>query len=494
MDKIEEEMVNLYVDKEMSIRRIALRFKTNEERVKKILVRNEISIRSKQEQQRTSTNRRRQRSIMRKVSKRSELREKHADATRALWQNEDYREKVLTGRAKADPAWKQRVSKKLKARLIEPVNAEKLRQISLDNWRDNREEMLQRRKDIQGPDFNKKVSEGLKEKWQDNLYRHKVSEGLHNYWAASPERKVARAEQSRWLWQDASYRVKVLAGLTQRWALPGARKEWGLFVKQAIKPYWDSYWLEKSKLLGLTNKLSALSRRENTRLFGQIKSGNQKARYEFLCHNMGLAQKIASNIWGNIAAFFPNWQEANVDLKVVTQEAYLGLIDALKKYDPIKGSFSTFLFVHIPRFVKRQLQKTALIPEPLNIGNYQYKLSDPALFLHEAVYIDSLQYDENTEEYKGDGFSVFIPAPEDNCFTISEIEYSEMEYSKIVQVITEKIKLSEREKQILLMRMSGHTLKQIGGQFNFSRARAQQILESIQKKIKEIFTKEDFGL
>lgn len=107
-----------------------------------------------------------------------------------------------------------------------------------------------------------------------------------------------------------------------------------------------------------------LSILEERRLLELIHSGDQEARIKMIECNTGLARKVTNSVWKNIERFFPETdiQELDVDKETIEQEAYLGLITAVDRFDINRqNKFSSFACEVIKRSIENYLKDSCRI-------------------------------------------------------------------------------------------------------------------------------------
>ena len=108
-----------------------------------------------------------------------------------LWKNQDFRDKIS-----------KQQSELMKERLKDPKERERLRQISLDNWKNHPE----RRQE-----YSEKMTQWLNVKWQDSEYREARSEDMKNLWQSEHRDKLIENAKNNAVknWSNPDYRKKI---------------------------------------------------------------------------------------------------------------------------------------------------------------------------------------------------------------------------------------------------------------------------------------------
>jgi len=258
---------------------------------------------------------------------------------------------------------------------------------------------------------------------------------------------------------------------------PGMREQ----IRRSLIRNWDERLRLQSILWGFDKKLPAFSKEEEADFFKMVVKGNNKARYEFFCRNMGLAEKLSWRIWQNIAIIFPDYQEMDIDLEVIKQEAYVALGRAIKEYDPkhFGTAFSSLAYISVPQKIIKALHDYGrLVRVPIKaVGIYNGEV------LRNAFYIDGME-PKGDEENSSDGFSVFHAEkflhqpkmPRDDIFALDNFNSQE----DIIKFVKERVpNLSKREVDIIRLRMDGLTYREIGSIMRISYERVRQILQAV---------------
>lgn len=207
--------------------------------------------------------------------------------------------------------------------------------------------------------------------------------------------------------------------------------------------------------------------------------------------NRGFAHQIAAEYC------HPAWE--NFDDFI--QAAYLGLMEAAKRFDPTKGlNFITYAVWWIRQKCITQAQDR-VVRRPVNHFNPKMKSveaelaqtlgrfpSDEELFdaigVSENVGNDqtALQIPDSSMDYQVDGFSDsygdFIAPQEPD-------QDKNLEQSELRRCLNQALaKLDDRERDVVLLRQEGLTLLDIGAKWGFTRERARQIEAKAYRKLK----------
>ncbi len=240
-------------------------------------------------------------------------------------------------------------------------------------------------------------------------------------------------------------------------------------------------------------------------------TGDPDAAYKLVTANLRLVVKVAMD-------FQKYWMQNFLDL---IQEGNVGLVQAVKKYDPYRGvKFSYYAAYWIRAYIlkyimdnwrlvkigttqaqrklffglnkeKKLLESQGLKPE--------VKLLAERLNVKEGEIIEMSQRMDNWDvslespvrEDSDDDQKSFIPASGPSV----EEDVAELEIRERLNQILEKLResLNEKEKTILALRLLSDdplTLQEIADQFNISRERVRQIEANLLKKMKKYLEQE----
>jgi RNA polymerase sigma-32 factor len=266
------------------------------------------------------------------------------------------------------------------------------------------------------------------------------------------------------------------------------------------------------------NRYRLLTREEEIDLGRRIQEeGDQEAAYIMTTSNLRLVVKIALE-------FQRVWMQNLLDL---IQEGNIGLVQAVKKFDPYKNvKFSYYasfwIKAYILKFImdnwrmvkigttqgqrklffrlKKEKQllieqgfdpKPKLLSERLGVSEKEVVDMDQRLANWDLSLDEPLKEDSNTERIE------FINTESDS----SEDQMAKKEIEDILHTKVKKFKrtLNDRELEIFEQRIfsdSPLTLQEIGETYNISRERVRQVENNILKKMKAYFKKDmpDFDM
>ena len=259
-------------------------------------------------------------------------------------------------------------------------------------------------------------------------------------------------------------------------------------------------------------KFKLLSREEEIELARRVREHNDKmAAYRLITANLRLVVKIAMD-------FYRYWNRSLMDL---IQEGNVGLIQAVKKFDPYRGiKFSYYASFWIKAYVlkfimenwklvkigttqtqrklffnlakeREKLMAQGFIPEPkLLAEKLEVKEKDVEEMSQRMgrgeISLDS-PIGDNGREMLGSLLPDKGPLPDE---LISQKEDRELLLKKLKKF---KAHLKGKELDIFENRIMAEkplTLQQLGDKYNISRERVRQIQEKIIGKIKEFLKKE----
>ncbi len=266
------------------------------------------------------------------------------------------------------------------------------------------------------------------------------------------------------------------------------------------------------------NRYKLLTRDQEIELGRRIQEeGDQEAAYIMTTSNLRLVVKIALE-------FQRIWMQNLLDL---IQEGNIGLVQAVKKFDPYKNVkfsyYSSFwikayilkfimdnwrmvkigttqgqrkLFFRLKKEKQRLIEqgfdpKPKLLSERLGVSEQEVVDMDQRLANWDLSLDEPLKDDSNTERIE------FINVDSDSSEDrLAKKEIEDILYTKVDEF---KKSLNERELDIFERRIfsdSPETLQEIGEAYNISRERVRQIENNIIKKMKAYFKKDmpDFDM
>jgi RNA polymerase sigma-32 factor len=272
------------------------------------------------------------------------------------------------------------------------------------------------------------------------------------------------------------------------------------------------------KYLSEISQYKLLTREEEVELGKRIQeSGDSDAAYTLVTANLRLVVKIALE-------FQRVWMQNLLDL---IQEGNIGLMQAVRKFDPYKGVkfsyYSSFwIKAYILKFImdnwrlvkigttqgqrklffklKKEKQalldqgfdpKPKLLSERLGVSEREVIDMDQRLDGWDVSLDAPLKEDSNTERIE------FVSTPSDSVEEqVAQKEINLLLHTKVAEF---KKTISEREIEIFNARIfsdSPVTLQDIGDRYSISRERVRQVEKNIIKKMREFFKREipDFDL
>ena len=235
-------------------------------------------------------------------------------------------------------------------------------------------------------------------------------------------------------------------------------------------------------------------------------TGDPEAAYKLVSANLRLVVKVAMD-------FQKYWMQNFLDL---IQEGNVGLVQAVKKYDPYRGvKFSYYAAYWIRAYILKYIMDnwrlvkigTTQAQRKLFFGlNKEKKLLESQGFIADAKLLaDRLNVKESEViemSQRMDNWDVSLESPvredsddEQKSFIPSggpsvEENVADIEVKERLNQILEKLKesLNDKEKTILVSRLLSDdplTLQEIADQFSISRERVRQIEANLLKKMKK---------
>lgn len=245
-------------------------------------------------------------------------------------------------------------------------------------------------------------------------------------------------------------------------------------------------------------KYHKYSKEEELELLEQIKKGSLIAKQKFIYNNLLLVYKLARD-----------YKNVNVDIMELFDEGYFALEKAVSKYDPEKGTFSTYAFHWIRCILNRRfadIRNHIHVPELVELKNNYIKLT---IVKHYTKYgscptnkeLEEL-YDISKEDLENyslinenvlslnskivDGEDELMIFVKGNLNTEDEVlnEINKEEINKLL----ESSKLSEREIDILYTlntSLDVSSIDYLKKKYNVSKQRIYKIRDKAYKKIRE---------
>ena len=260
------------------------------------------------------------------------------------------------------------------------------------------------------------------------------------------------------------------------------------------------------------SRYTLLTREEERELATLVREeGDSEAAYRLVTSNLRLVVKIAIE-------FQRIWMHNLLDL---IQEGNIGLMQAVKKFDPLKNvKFSYYASFWIKAYILKFIMDNWRL---VKIGTTQaqrklfFKLKkekqklidlgfDPKpKLLSERLGVSEREVIDMDQRLNGSDVSLDAPLKEDSdteriefLATVADSAESQVAKKEMEGILRDKVKefrkgLTEREIVIFDQRIfsdSPVTLQEIGDQYGISRERVRQVEANVVKKMKEFFTKE----
>lgn len=252
--------------------------------------------------------------------------------------------------------------------------------------------------------------------------------------------------------------------------------------------------LSKVVICGVdTSGLPKLSRKEQDELMRRLKTGDEKAREQFIVGNMRLVLSLVRRFWS---------KNANAD--DVFQAGCVGLIKAIDNFDMSVGvCFSTYAVPLIMGEIKRYLRDGNSLRVSRSIRDTAYKILKVREQLESGD--DDVTYDKIAQKMNiavsevayaldaiSDPVSLYDPVYNksgdelllvDQIFDKKNNDEVWTERAALYEAIS---KLDEREKSIVLLRyFEGKTQTEISSEVGISQAQVSRLEKSALNRIKE---------
>jgi len=261
------------------------------------------------------------------------------------------------------------------------------------------------------------------------------------------------------------------------------------------------------KYLSEVSQYPVLTREQELEIATKIYEGKDKAAAQTLViSNLKLVVKIALEYYNTYLNILDLIQEGNV-----------GLLHAVKKYNPYKGTkFSTYASFWIRAYILKYIMDSwSLVKVGTTQGQRKlfYRLNKEkqkleALGVYPAPKLLAQNLDVKEEEVEDmqkrlayTDVSLAAPLRDDGDDTIMDLMRSDENVEEVVaekeksEILAKKVRefkktLNEKEIYIFehrIMAEEPSTLQEIGAQFNVSRERVRQIETRVLKKFKDRF-------
>ena len=258
------------------------------------------------------------------------------------------------------------------------------------------------------------------------------------------------------------------------------------------------------------------TREEEIKVMEKAKAGDEKAKADFISHNLRLVVYVAKKYIKSTKS---------LSLEDLIMEGNIGLMKAYEKYDLSKGyKFSTYAIWWIKQNIVRAIYDTdSAIRIPVHLQEKYYKFikflgekqeSENKKYSHREIYMLADEYSKTNNlsaEKIIEVYNLHMISSLNMKIKADEKEESELENfvaddkSVETEVLNEyfgdellsiaREKLSEREFYVLCQRFgfnenaSTYTLEAIGDKMNITRERVRQIEVSAIKKLRHPKTK-----
>lgn len=245
-----------------------------------------------------------------------------------------------------------------------------------------------------------------------------------------------------------------------------------------------------------TSTLPKLSHKESIELLDRIHAGDENAREDFLLANMRLVLSIVQRFGG---------KKESVD--DIFQVGFIGLIKAMENFDTsLNLRFSTYAVPMIIGEIRRFLRDSCAVRVSRSIRDTAYRVlqtrqqieaeSNAEASLEEIALAMNLPLSEvvYAMDAIADPVSLFDPIYHDGNETvmimdqISDVKNSDDKWVTGVSISEAMTRLSERERQILLLRFyEGKTQIEVSREIGISQAQVSRLeknaISSLKKNI-----------
>ncbi len=245
-----------------------------------------------------------------------------------------------------------------------------------------------------------------------------------------------------------------------------------------------------------------LDREEEKELTRRVKAGDQKAKEELVEHNLKLVVDIASN-----------YRELSLDFPDLIQAGNLGLMKALKRFEPELGNkFSTYAYWWIRQSILRALDEQArTVRLPAGISGLKRKINqltrehrdregeEPSvkqlaekLDASEEQIKRAIRANQSTKsldqplEEDGEGMTRTETVEGEKDYSPRETNRAEFARERLYRLMEEE--LTDRERRVLRLRygLEDHqprTLKEVSEVFDLSQEMIRQLQDRALEKL-----------
>src|SRR6266540_811799 len=265
------------------------------------------------------------------------------------------------------------------------------------------------------------------------------------------------------------------------------------------------------RYLAEIRRFALLSREEEHRLAVDYKEyGNVEAAYKLVTANLRLVVMIARE-----------YQKAFKNLLDLIQEGNMGLMEAVKNFDPYRGvRFPSYAVWWIRAYMIRYIMNdwrmvkigTTQAQRKLffNLQKEKEKIEAEGLapgpkLLAQRLNVKEDEVVEMEQRLAGRDLSVDVPIGEDDEATLlnflqdskqsPEEQFADAQYRELLRLKMEQFAKNLKDKELVIYRErllteDPVTLREIGEKYGISRERVRQIEERVKKKLKTYLNKE----
>ena len=262
------------------------------------------------------------------------------------------------------------------------------------------------------------------------------------------------------------------------------------------------------RYLAEISRYPLLTRAEELRLAEQaFKYNDKEAARQIILSNLKLVVKIALGYYNTY-----------LNVRDLIQEGNIGLMQAVRKYNPYKGTrFSTYASFWIRAYIlkyirdnwslvkvgttesqkklfyglekeKKRLEAKGILPVPQLLAHNLDVTEEDVADMEKRLVMTDVSLDQPLYENGGETMMDMMQADQDIEEVIEEREKQKIAFRKIAEF---RKGLNERELYIFehrIMTDEPETLQEIGDHFNISRERARQIEKVLSSKVSKYLT------